>query len=147
MNKQSLLGILLLDNLGESMTLVSDHQETQVVDKNANLVEELNELKEQTSYLNDKTLELQSQIDAAKAKQKQTGEYADAQWFSDTKTAIRENTNKLHLLNRRIRDIRSQLSRSNPKAAYFQQAARKVLSPEIYTEINSLANQWMTQKV
>jgi hypothetical protein len=120
-------------------------QPTQIVENNPNLRDKLKQLEETRDGLQVLIADAQQQLDEAKAKQKITGEYADAEWFAKTRAAIREETTELHNTNRQIKTIRAQLSRSNPKAAYFQQAARKVLSPEQYDEINSLANKWIKE--
>jgi hypothetical protein len=66
--------------------------------------------------------------------------------FADLRLTIRENTTKLHDINRNIKDLHRQLSKSNPKAAFFQQAAKKLLAPNKYEEVNELANRWMKRK-
>jgi hypothetical protein len=118
------------------MSLVLAHQTN-------NLAEERIELEEQRSQLETIIGEAQGQLDEAKARQRLTGEYADADWFIKTKALIRDETVKLHGINRRIKDIKSQMSRANPKAAYFQEAAKKVLDSDTYNKINSIANEWM----
>jgi nanoRNase/pAp phosphatase (c-di-AMP/oligoRNAs hydrolase) len=88
----------------------------------------------------------QHYLTEAKAKQKKTGVWADAENFAKIKTSVREATVKLHEINRNIKEVHRQLNRANPKAAYFQQAAKKLLSPRVYEEVNSQANRWMSKK-
>jgi DNA repair exonuclease SbcCD ATPase subunit len=110
------------------------------------LPERLLELEQQREELQRLILEAQAQIEQAKAHQKATGEYMEAKSFADLRLTIRENTTKLHDINRNIKDLHRQLSKSNPKAAFFQQAAKKLLAPNKYEEVNELANRWMKRK-
>lgn len=107
------------------------------------LPEQLSELEQQREELQESILADQNALEQAKAHQKLKGEYMDAGEFAQLRTNIRENTAKLHDVNRQVKDINRQMSRANPKASFFQQAAKKVLPPEKYDEINSLANKWM----
>ena len=107
------------------------------------LPEQLAELEQQREELQQTILEVQNELEQAKAKQKATGEYMDANEFARLRTIVRNDTAKLHDINRDIKDIHRQLSRANPKASYFQQAAKKILDPATYEEVNSLANKWM----
>jgi hypothetical protein len=109
----------------------------------ATIFDELKELEASRDGLQVLINQAQSELDEAKAKQKLTGEYANPEWFAKTRQVIREETIELHNINRKIKTLRSQRSRSNPKAAFFQDAARKLLSTEKYNEINALANTMM----
>ena len=110
------------------------------------LPEQLTELEQQREELQNLILESQNKLEQAKAHQKATGEYMEANAFMGLRSVIRESTSKLHDINRSIKELHRQLSRSNPKAAFFQQAAKKVLDPQKYEEINSLANRWMRKE-
>lgn len=107
------------------------------------LPERLAGLEQQREDLQNSILGDQNELETAKAHQKATGEYMDANKFALLRTQIRENTSQLHNINRDIKEIHRQMSRANPKAAYFQQAAKKLLEPAKYEEVNNLANKWM----
>lgn len=109
-------------------------------------IEELKELESSREKIQKIVAEAQGSLDKAKAELKKTGKYADPSWFAITKTTIRDRTTELHSINRQIKQLRCQLSRSNPKASFFQEAARKLLDKATYDEINKLANSWMVGK-
>ena len=69
-------------------------------------------------------------LEAAKVKQLNTGIYANPSWFSQIKTKIREDTNKLHNINRQLKKIKSVSDDS-----YFKKAARELLDSDIYEQI------------
>jgi hypothetical protein len=114
-------------------------------ENNINLIDELHSLESQRLDLEQTITRNQFEIDKAKAAQKDTGVYADPNWFATTKAAIRENTVSLHNINRNIKDIRRQISRTNPKSSYFQKAAKNMLDSNTYEQIVNLAEQYILQ--
>jgi hypothetical protein len=112
-----------------------------------NLVEQLQSYETQRDEVCTLLEQAQSDLDDAIAKQKISGEYADPVWFAKTKGVIREKTNELHSINRQIKAIKMNLNRSNPRAAYFQQAARNIVDDDTYKQIEELANSWLNAKI
>jgi hypothetical protein len=92
-----------------------------------NLAEELFQLESVRDELQDKITQAQFLRDEAIAKAKRTGEYSEAQWFIGLSKTIRDRTTDLHSTNRLIKAIKRQLNRSNPKASFFQEAAKSHL--------------------
>jgi methyl-accepting chemotaxis protein len=115
---------------------------TTVIREN-NVIEQLFHLEQERDQTQKVLQEAQEALDAAKGDLKKTGKYSDPSWFASTKTAVRNKTAELHTINRKIKEFKSQLSRSNPKASYFQEAAKKVLDPTTYDKINYQANEWL----
>lgn len=81
----------------------------------------------------------QREIDTVKANLRMTGQYADANWFAERKTFIRDATVALHCLNRRIKSTKTAVNRSSPRAVFFQEAAKKVLDEGTYNKIAVMA--------
>lgn len=110
---------------------------------NGNLVDEMRQLETRRAKLEMEIGNAQAELDQAKANQKKTGEYMDPIEFAELKTKVRDGTNELHALNRDIKALRSKINRSNPKASYFQQAAKQILDEDTYNKVEDLANNWI----
>lgn len=108
--------------------------------KEESLIEEMHNLEKQRDSEQRALQEAQNSLDEAKGNLKAFGRYSDATWFAKTKTIIRDKTISIHAFNRKIKEIRSILSRSNPRASYFKEAAKRLLSKEQFEEIEEKAN-------
>jgi hypothetical protein len=107
---------------------------------------DLNTLELRRQALEDEINTAQTEIQKAKAKQKSTGEYADAIWFAEQKELVRTKTSELHRINREIKALNKQPPRSNTYSILFVQAAKQLLDPETLEKVDSLTNQWIQEK-
>ncbi len=129
----------------DPLFLINTHQKMSLIKEN--LIEELKELESSRDEITSAITQTQKELEKAKAKQKITGEYSDAEWFIGAKSLVREKTVLLHETSRKIKQIKSQLGRPSVKANYFQEAAKKILPEEEYKKINILADNWLLNKI
>lgn len=108
-------------------------------EETGNTITSLGELSQKRDALQLEINQAQREIDEAKANLQKTGVYADASWFAERKTFIRDATVELHCLNRKIKSVKIAVNRSSPRATFFQEAARQILDEGTYNQIMAAA--------
>lgn len=108
-----------------------------------NLVEELELLENTRQNLESQIEDAQLSIQEAKANKNLTGEYINPVDFNNYKTTVRTKTSELHIVNRKIKMFRLQLSKPDMKATYFYEAAKQHLDPEDFVAISHKAEELM----
>ena len=103
---------------------------------------ELQALETYRDSLQEEILSTQNDISLAKAKQKLTGEYVNAEMFAQWRNDVHRSTVELHEVNRKIRALRKSIHENRGDSLEeFRRAAHEILSPKLYKEIDELAKQ------